>query len=146
MDSPEMIDKSKVIIMPHAVKKFFERSRIAHARLKKQGLSEKKIVEKLGAPVPPDPKAARASLTALFNMSDHHKASTSLERLNQIYKIIEAERMERLGGRPTGEPPAYYFRYQRWQFRVVRDRDNPENFIMITVVWLNDNKYGRIVN
>lgn len=141
-----MIDKSKVIIMPHAVKKFFERSRIAHARLKKQGLSEKKIVEKLGAPVPPDPRAARASLTALFNMSDHHKASTSLERLNQIFKIIEAERIERSGGSPDGKQPTYYFRYQRWQFRIVRDKEKPENLIMITVVWLDDNKYGRIVN
>lgn len=145
MISPELIDKSKIIISRHAAERFLERSALAYSNLQKQNLSEEMILDRIGVTVPEDNDAAKRALCVLLRMSDHQKASTKLDRLNEIYRRIRAERMENLSGRPSGEQPACFFRYNHWQFIVVQSREEPGKFILTTVVWINDEKFGQIM-
>lgn len=104
----EDIDKSKVFITDHAVKRFRERS------------------AKNGFKIPEMPEDARSEIRNLLTDSTHINA---IDAVAKVKSIID-----------HGE--SYFFRCQRWQFVLKRDRLNPNRFLMITVIYLTEKEYN----
>lgn len=131
----ENIDKSKVLISEHAKNRFIMRVGEAYCLLKNNGTTPwKKIPKIVGLPIIRTHQEAEFWIRVLLNKSTSERAATNGRNVDEILKYLR-----------TGELN-FFFRYEHWQFVIKRCEENPEQFIIKTIMWLDENIYSRLKN
>lgn len=130
----EDIDKSRLAISDHALQRFSEHlkdllktEQTKNLTKKHKGISREKFrfsIEK----IPDNLEQAKALIRKLLYYSTHENASWGGLGAQAIFKYQEE---------------TFYLRNERWQFRIIRNKENPDEFILKTVVWLDDKKYQK---
>ena len=127
----ENIDKSKVLISEHAKKQLIMRVEEAYCFFYKQGMGKKKRRQKVGLPHIASDQEAEFWIQFLLEKSTPEHAATAEKNVDAILKYLESGEL------------TFYFRYERWQFVIKRCDENPSQFIIKTIMWLDDSIYSR---
>ena len=129
------IDKSKIVIVEHAVIRFMEHlDELPEMQNRgRRTKNERKLFrEEFGfspEEIPDDLPQAKALIRKLMHYSTHENASWKGQGAQAIFKYGYGEE-------------TFYLRNGRWQFRITHSKEGPENFVLKTIVWLNDYRYS----
>lgn len=129
----ENIDKSKVLISEHAKNQFIMRVGEAYCLLKNNGTTPwKKIPKIVGLPIISTRQEAEFWIHLFLERSTAENAATNGKNIDSILKYLKTREL------------SFYLRYQRWQFVIKRCDENPAQFIIKTVIWLDEGIYSRL--
>jgi len=127
------IDKPRVIISSHALQRFNEHLNSQPETENYKNLTKKQkgaFREKFGfspEEMPDSLGEAAALIRKLLHYSTHENAFWKGQRVRAIFKYQEE---------------TFFLRNKRWQFRIVHSKENPDCFILKTIVWLDDFRYS----
>jgi|GEM_PF-2580593 len=121
------IDKSKIIITTHAVARFMEHIRKDMNYFNKiPRKHQNKIIGFHPLTITMNVNYCAGLLKRLLNESSHVNAANPLTRTFSVMKYKQN---------------VFFFRYGRWQFRVIYDKGKRE-FVLVTAVWLDEKNYS----
>lgn len=95
-------------------------------------MPKNKIAQKVGLPRITTQQDAEIWIRLLLEKSTNKHAATNGKSVGAVLKYLE-----------TGEL-TFYFRYERWQFVIKRCDENPGQFVIKTIIWLDDRTYSRL--
>ena len=127
------INRSQIIISDHAWQRFYKHlnNQLRTAKIKNLTKKQRKMFrEEFGfspEEISNDLTQVEPLIRKLLHYSTHENASYKGQAVQAIFNYQEE---------------TYYLRNGRWQFRITRSKERPENFILKTIVWLNDYKYS----
>ena len=123
----EDIDKSKIIITGHAVDRFLEHIKKDLNSLGKMSRKrQNKFIGFYPLTIPKTADFCAKLIRQLLNKSSHITAASPIKRTISVIKY---------------KRDIFFFRYGRWQFRVIHDKEK-NRFVLVTVVWLDEKNYS----
>lgn len=128
----ENIDKSKILLSGHAKDQFILRVGEAYSYFKYQKAREERLQKKVGVPRIKNRHEAEIWMRQLLEKSTDEQAATNGKSIDAVLKYLK-----------TGEF-TFFLRCNRWQFIIKRCDEDNSQFVVKTVIWLNDNIYGKI--
>lgn len=121
------IDKSKIFITTHAVSRFMEYIRKnlnCFNKIPRRRWNE--IIGFCPSVIPQNTGFCAKLLRQLLNESSHVNAASPRMRMASAMKY---------------KRDVFFFRYGRWQFRVIYDKER-NGFVLVTSLWLDEKSYS----
>jgi len=128
----ENIDKKKILISIHAKDQFIMRVGEAHRHFRSQNETRHACEQSVGLPIISTHPQAEYWIRFFLERSTAEHAATNGKNVDAILKYLK-----------TGEA-TFFLRYKRWQFVIKQCTENPDRFVVKTVIWLDDWFYSRI--